>query len=251
MYQVWGWWAMLSCVQIFNLKYAVREYMKAQKFNHLTSARYALLYTSVCAFRTFLPRQDVSKICVFNTPLSSVFIGRSLATWAEIAFIKQLYLFNNSVLKTRLSYNIVYAIYIAEVFSWLGTLTENQIFNTSEEITWTATIFYILYKNVVTAIFSKKYMPQKVRKFLYLSILFKFLYIVAMVKIDIPNYLNNWQTKTTTFSLQDGFYRSISYRTVSTNYEDWKIHIGWMTPYFTVAVWYSILMARYQSYSVL
>ena len=33
--------------------------------------------------------------------------------------------------------------------------------------------------------------------------------------------------------------------------EDWKIHIGWMTPYFTIAVWYSILMARYQSYSVL
>ena len=84
MYQVGVWWAMLSFVQIFNLKYAVREYMKAQKFNHLTSARYALLYTSVCAFRTFLPRQDVSKICVFNTPLSVSYTHLTLPTNREV-----------------------------------------------------------------------------------------------------------------------------------------------------------------------
>src|SRR5690348_10579921 len=43
-------------------------------------------YVGGCAFRSFLPRADVQRICLFDTWLSSVTLGRSVATVAEICF---------------------------------------------------------------------------------------------------------------------------------------------------------------------
>src|ERR1700721_811316 len=46
-------------------------------------------YVFGCAFRSFLPRADVQRICLFDTWLSSVVVGRSVATVAEICFAAQ------------------------------------------------------------------------------------------------------------------------------------------------------------------
>ena len=46
-------------------------------------------YVFGCAFRSFLPRADVQRICLFDTWLSSVVVGRSVATLAEICFAAQ------------------------------------------------------------------------------------------------------------------------------------------------------------------
>jgi hypothetical protein len=46
-------------------------------------------YVFGCAFRSFLPRADVQRICLFDTWLSSVMIGRSVATVAEVCFAVQ------------------------------------------------------------------------------------------------------------------------------------------------------------------
>src|ERR1700733_4224687 len=40
-------------------------------------------YVFGCAFRSLLPRADVQRICLFDTWLSSVVVGRSVATVAE------------------------------------------------------------------------------------------------------------------------------------------------------------------------
>ena len=45
------------------------------------------IYVFGCAFRSILPRADVQRICLFDTWLSSVFVGRSVATVAEICFV--------------------------------------------------------------------------------------------------------------------------------------------------------------------
>ena len=42
-------------------------------------------YVFGCAFRSLLPRADVQRICLFDTWLSSVAVGRSVATVAEVA----------------------------------------------------------------------------------------------------------------------------------------------------------------------
>ena len=41
-------------------------------------------YVFGCAFRSFLPRADVQRICLFDTWLSSVAVGRTVATVAEV-----------------------------------------------------------------------------------------------------------------------------------------------------------------------
>ena len=46
-------------------------------------------YVFGCAFRSVLPRADVQRICLFDTWLSSVAVGRSVATIAEICFVIQ------------------------------------------------------------------------------------------------------------------------------------------------------------------
>src|SRR5262245_1523527 len=46
-------------------------------------------YVFGCAFRAILPRADVQRICLFDTGVSSVFVGRSVATIAEICFVTQ------------------------------------------------------------------------------------------------------------------------------------------------------------------
>jgi len=46
-------------------------------------------YVFGCAFRSFLPRADVQRICLFDTWLSSVVVGRSVATVAEVCFAVQ------------------------------------------------------------------------------------------------------------------------------------------------------------------
>src|SRR5262245_39353358 len=46
-------------------------------------------YVFGCAFRSVLPRADVQRICLFDTWLSSVTIGRLVATFAEVCFAVQ------------------------------------------------------------------------------------------------------------------------------------------------------------------
>ena len=46
-------------------------------------------YVFGCAFRAALPRADVQRICLFDTWLSTVVVGRSVATVAEICFALQ------------------------------------------------------------------------------------------------------------------------------------------------------------------
>ena len=46
-------------------------------------------YVFGCAFRSLLPRADVQRICLFDTWLSSVMVGRSVAPWPRSAFAAQ------------------------------------------------------------------------------------------------------------------------------------------------------------------
>ena len=53
---------------------------------------YTLVYAVVCGFRSFFPRQDVEKYCLFDYPiLSSVVLGRGLSTVAEICLAYQVW----------------------------------------------------------------------------------------------------------------------------------------------------------------
>jgi hypothetical protein len=47
------------------------------------------IFTAACAFRSALPRIDLERLCLWDSPLSSIFVGRSVAPVAELCFAGQ------------------------------------------------------------------------------------------------------------------------------------------------------------------
>ena len=90
------WWAMLTLVSGVNIAAWIlmyRELHDAGGSGRIPGMQVMLLlsaaYVFGCAFRSLLPRADVQRICLFDTWLSSVVVGRSVATVAEVCFAAQ------------------------------------------------------------------------------------------------------------------------------------------------------------------
>src|ERR1700747_3640494 len=92
------WWGLLTLVSAANIAGWVSLYRRLHDqptgtLGNTSSIELMLLlcaaYVFGCAFRSFLPRADVQRICLFDTWLSSVVIGRSVATVAEVCFAAQ------------------------------------------------------------------------------------------------------------------------------------------------------------------
>ena len=92
------WWGLLTLVSGANI--TVWLWLYHQLHDHpargLDSASgiepmllLSAAYVFGCAFRSILPRADVQRICLFDTWLSSVVVGRSVATVAELCFAVQ------------------------------------------------------------------------------------------------------------------------------------------------------------------
>src|ERR1700756_1959599 len=135
------WWSLLTLVSAINIAawFSLYHYLQQPRTGGLgsTAGHEVMLllcaaYVFGCAFRSFLPRADVQRICLFDTWLSSVMIGRSVATVAEICFAAQWVMALHQLGQatgagTTLSaaWAIVPLILIAEGFSWYGVLTRN------------------------------------------------------------------------------------------------------------------------------
>src|SRR5688500_1769778 len=107
-------------------------------------------YVFGCAFRSFLPRADVQRICLFDTWLSSVTVGRSVATVAEVAFAAQwAVLLHKMGTMTGadsvvvIAWTIVPLIVIAECFSWHAVLTKQFLHNAIENSIWAVSFLLI------------------------------------------------------------------------------------------------------------
>jgi hypothetical protein len=92
------WWSFLVTVSALNIALlaGLRAVYRGNPFgaaNAIFAAEPLALLSAVyvfgCAFRSLLPRADVERICLFNTWLSSVLVGRSVATVAELCFAIQ------------------------------------------------------------------------------------------------------------------------------------------------------------------
>src|SRR5258708_35251816 len=108
------------------------------------------VYVLGCPFRSVLPRADVQRICLFDTWLSSVMVGRSVATVAELCFAMQwaivlaaLGKVANSDMAKNIGKAIVPMIVLAEICSWYAVITTNFLGNVLENSLWTATFLLI------------------------------------------------------------------------------------------------------------
>ena len=211
-------------------------------------------YVFGCAFRSFLPRADVQRICLFDTWLSSVAIGRTVATIAEICFaaqwamiLHQLGTMTGADTTLNAARVIVPLILIAECFSWHAVLTTNYLGNAIENSIWAVAFF-------VVGIGLCRLLPEfdgMARAVLAIAILGIAGYLAFLITTDVPMYRNRWRA-----GVADGSrllrplegLRDVSTRWVVTHdLAEWKDEIAWMSLYFTAAVWASLALCVFYS----
>src|SRR4051812_24513562 len=143
------WWSSLTLVSSVNIAvwFVLYRQLHGQPIGTASGASDMLLlsaaYVFGCAFRSFLPRADVQRICLFDTWLSSVAIGRTVATVAEVCFavqwamiLHQLGTMTGAETAVNAAWVIVPLILIAECFSWHAVLTTNYLGNAIENSIW-------------------------------------------------------------------------------------------------------------------
>jgi hypothetical protein len=258
------WWTLLTLMSGVNIAvwfwlYRTLQEPQAAGLSHPPGIELMLVlcaaYVFGCAFRSFLPRADVQRICLFDTWLSSVTIGRSVATVAEVAFVAQwamvlhqLGTMTGAGTALIAAWVIVPLIVIAECFSWHAVLTRNYLCHAIENSLW-AVAFFIIGVGLC------RLLPEftgAVRVALAVAIVGIAGYLAFLMTIDVPMYLTRWRADVANGSrnlsplegLRDASVRWI----VTRDMAEWRDEIPWMTLYFSAAVWASLALCVFYSF---
>jgi hypothetical protein len=250
------WWSFLVAVSALNIAVWLLLYGYFRTANRQSGMlRVELMvvlcaaYVFGCAFRSILPRADVQRICLFDMWLSSVFVGRSVATVAEICFAAQwaitLRLFakftkSDSVL--NISSTVVPLIVLAECFSWYAVITTDYLGHIIENSIWAVT--FLLIAGALFRLLEEFHSAARVA----IAVAFAgvIAYVAFLALIDVPMYFDRWQADRESgkkiLSLLAGLYDVSTHWVVTHDIVQWKDEIAWMSLYFSAAVWSSLAL---------
>jgi hypothetical protein len=252
-----SWWYLLCAVGAFNIvawslsAAALRRRDGVMSADAYRMRRLQLLLSGIyvfgCAFRSAFPVYDVPRICLFNLWLSSVIVGRSVATLAELSFVAQLALMLNemsratrSAVGRAASLAVVPLIVIAETCSWYSVLTTSNLGHVAEESIWGLSVALLVAG--VAAIYP--HCSANRRPILIAWCIAGLAYVAFMFSIDVPMYWSRWSADEASgrhyMSIAQGLLDVSVRRVVSYRWADWRSEVAWMSLYFSVAVWVSI-----------
>ena len=251
------WHAVLRAIAVVNLALwslsavAVTRAAAAIDAEANTAARVQLLLSAVyvlgCAFRSLFPVYDIPRMVLVDSRLSSVIVGRSVATVAELCFAAQwaLLLYRTAVLShsgfaQALSLAIVPLIMLAEGCSWQAVLTTAQRGHVFENSIWGLSAVLVVVSMLMIG-------PRRLAD-LYLPMIAWCVggtaYVAFMFFVDVPMYWSRWRADQAAgrhyLSISQGVVDVRRRRVVSYRWEDWKSEVPWMSLYFTVGVWSSV-----------
>ncbi|MET0342643.1 MAG: hypothetical protein ABW252_16680 [Polyangiales bacterium] len=249
------WWLTLGALAVVNAAMwglSARAYARRRRMLPGLATRWPHLVLSAgyvlgCGFRGLLPRADVQRIVLVDSWLSSVFVGRSVATVAELCFAAQWALLlrelsheRRNALGLGVARMVLPMIAVAEVCSWYAVLSTSYLGNTLEQSIWTATVGLIALALLGLWWESRAGM----RVFLGAAIAVSAGFVAFMCTVDVPMYLTRFLADEaagrTYFTLAEGLH-DVSTRWVVTHaLSDWHEEMAWMALYFSVAVWVSI-----------
>ena len=255
------WWRFLVTVSLLNIALLVglRAVYRANPFgaaNAIFAAEPLALLSAVyvfgCAFRSFLPRADVERICLFDTWLSSVLMGRSVATLAELCFavqwviiLRELGRVAHSDTAKNIAKLILPLIALAEICSWYAVISTNFLGNVLENSLWT-----IAFALVAAALIRPAASFHGIVRWIMVATAAGAAgYVLFMVTIDVPMYLQRWQAAMASgrpvLGLFAGLHDLASRWIVAHDIARWQPEIAWMSLYFSIAVWASLLLGSF------
>jgi len=202
------------------------------------------VYVAGCAYRSFLPVIDIPRLVLVDSRLSSVLVGRSVATVAELCFAAQWALILHraavsvgSPFVLALAWTVVPLIVLAEICSWYAVLTTGQRAHAAENSLWGLAATLAVIGMLVIE-------PHRIAALHPATIGAGAAYVAFIFIYDVPMYWSRWRDDQANghryLSIADGMVDVSRRWTVSRRWEDWRKEVPWMSLYFTFGVWSSI-----------
>jgi len=204
-------------------------------------------YVFGCAFRSILPVYDIPRVVVVDSRLSSIVIGRSVATVAELCFAAQWALLlhgmavsGDSQLVRFVSLMIVPLVLVAELCSWFAVLTTEQRAHALENSIWGLAAAIVVGSLLVIE-------PHRIGG-LYVPFMTWCVggaaYVAYLFLFDVPLYWSRWRADRASgrrpLPVAQGLIDTCRSRYVCHRWEVWKSEVLWMSLYFTFGVWCSV-----------
>ena len=205
------------------------------------------LFVAACAFRSFFPRVDLERMCLWDVPLSSIIVGRTVATVAELCFAWQctLLLFKLSALTGSSAIGAIGLaalpiIVLAELACWIAVTTLNHIGHAVEELLWAIMVGLVAVCLVIywrgTAGGPPIWVP--------IGLIACAGTAALIIMVDIPLYIARWRIGKRAglryLRIIEGLKDTVVRRRVTQRLEDWRNEVLWMSLYFSAGVWVSL-----------
>jgi hypothetical protein len=193
-------------------------------------------YVLGCAFRSVFPMVDLPRICLHDTWISRIAVGRTVATVAEICFAFQWAILLREAGAVRVARLIVPVVVLAELSCWAAVLTSNFLFHAVENSLWTLDAALVL----AAFLSLRARAGGGTARFLEVASACAVIYLAFMVTVDVPMYVSRWLASGSAGpSLEEGLRTLFARCVVERDWNAWREDARWLTPYFTACVWVS------------
>jgi hypothetical protein len=255
------WWSLLCGVAVFNtLAWSISAVYLNRRRAVMADGAFAArrlqlqlsaVYVFGCAFRSAFPVFDIPRLCLVNSWLSSVILGRSVATCAELCFAAQWVIMlreaarvTGSPLGRFAARAIVPLIAVAEVCSWYSVLTTSNIGHIAEESIWGLSAILL----VASMLVIRPRCASPRRALLAAGCVAGAAYASYMLLVDVPMYWHRWAADRSIgrhyLNVSEGLRDAAGHWLVSHRWDLWRSEVIWMSLYFSVAVWLSIALVH-------
>jgi hypothetical protein len=205
------------------------------------------VYVGVCGFRSLFPRVDVERVCVWDTWLSTILLGRIAATIAELCFAMQCGLFvqrlseiTGTPLLGAAAHAFVPLVIVAELVCWYAVLSLNHIGHVIEESLWALLML------ILSAAFGMAALAAQgpLRVMMIAGFLVYAVGAALTMAFDVRMYASRWRLRTAGLYLTvaTGLRDSQRRRHPTLAWDVWREEVPWMTLYFSIGVWTSLAM---------
>jgi hypothetical protein len=252
---IW-WWALCAAAALNAAAWAVSAHyfwrIRPRIDPGIVRTRDLLLWLSLvyvlgCAFRSLFPMLDVERLCLHDTPVSRIAVGRSVATVAELAFATQWMLLLKEAGAVRAARAVLPLIVLAEALSWLAAVSANDLYHAAEMSVWTLTAV------LAVGFFASRWPHEGAagRRVIAAALSISAGYVAFMAAYVVPMFFGRWQADLAAgwqpLPLQAGLAQIVGHCTVARDWARWQEDAVWLTLYFTTAVWMSIALSRVPS----
>jgi hypothetical protein len=205
------------------------------------------VYVGVCGFRSLFPRVDLERVCLWDTWLSAILLGRTLATIAEVCFALQCALFLQRLgdiahvpALAVAAQVFVPLVVIAEAACWYAVLSLDHIGHAVEEALWALLMLLLAVGAGVAAVSA----DGTLRWLLVAGCVVYGIGAALTLAVDVRMYIRRRQTNAAVarLPLASGLRDSGLRRQPTRAWAVWREEVPWMTVYFSIGVWTSLAM---------